>query len=70
MTNFITLEGEEVLRNFKYKGGSIAYSYNYIWSPFAEYLLKFIPLSWAPNSITLAGFLINIIGCLSLIFQG
>ena len=59
-----------MIKNFKYKGGSISYSYNYLWSPLAEYLLKFVPVWWAPNAITLAGFLINILGCLSLIFQG
>lgn len=29
-----------------------------------------MPSWWAPNAITLAGFLINIVGCLSLILQG
>jgi ethanolaminephosphotransferase len=70
LTNIITPEGEIVIKNFKYKGGSISYSYDLIWSPLAEYVLKYVPLWWAPNAITLAGFLINVLGCLSLIVQG
>lgn len=70
LSNFITPEGEIVIKNFKYKGGSISYSYNWIWSPLAQYLLNYVPLWWAPNAITLAGFLINVIGCLALILQG
>ncbi len=68
--NIITPEGEIVIKNFKYKGGSISYSYNLIWSPLAEALLKYIPIWWAPNAITLAGTLLNIFGCLTLILQG
>lgn len=68
-SNIITPEGEIVIKNFKYKGGSISYSYNLLWSPLAEYFLKYVPHWWAPNAITLAGFLINVMGCLSLICQ-
>lgn len=68
--NIITPEGEVVIKNFKYKGGSISYSYNTLWSPLAEHLLKYVPNWWAPNAITLAGLLISLIGCLTLILQG
>lgn len=70
LPNIITPEGEIVIKNFKYKGGSISYSYDLLWSPLAEALLKYVPIWWAPNAITLAGFLLNILGCLTLICQG
>ena len=60
--NYITKEGEDSIRNFKYKGGSAAWSYDWIWSPFANYLLRFIPIKWAPNAITLVGFILVILG--------
>lgn len=43
------------LKEFKYTGGSDSLSYKYLWSPLAEYLLKFIPNWMAPNVITLIG---------------
>lgn len=35
MTEYISEKGAEALRRFQYKGGSIAYSYKYLWSPIA-----------------------------------
>lgn len=69
MGRYITEKGEEAIRNFKYKGGSIAYSYQYLWSPFAEFCLKFIPMNIAPNTITVVGTIIHILGNLLLIVQ-
>lgn len=59
---YITDQGEETLKHFTYKGGSVGLSYKYIWSPLAEYLVRFIPIWWAPNAITFAGFLLVILG--------
>lgn len=59
---YITDEGEENLKNFKYKGGSVGLSYDYIWSPFAQFLVNYIPKWWAPNAITFVGFILVIIG--------
>lgn len=58
----ISPAGEEEIRTFKYRGGSLSLSYKYLWSPLADYLLKFVPETWAPNSITLSGFFINALG--------
>jgi len=58
------------LRNFKYKGGSLAISYQHLWSPLAEYIVEHFPKTVAPNTITLIGTIIHIIGNLSLIIQG
>lgn len=66
---YITDAGEEEIRQFKYKGSNISLSYNNVWSPLADYLLKFVPTTWAPNSITVAGFLISGLGALSIAIQ-
>lgn len=68
--SLITAEGDAAIRNFKYKGGDLSLSYNYIWSPLAEQVLRIIPPSVAPNTITLIGFLAHVIGTLVLIAQG
>jgi ethanolaminephosphotransferase len=70
MNSYITAEGETAIRKFKYKGGNLSISYNFIWSPLAEQVLKIIPSSWAPNTITVAGLIIHIITTIILIAQG
>lgn len=67
---YITKDGEEAIRRFKYKGGDLSISYHYVWSPLAEFVLNFIPANWAPNSITVVGFLGHILGTLILVSQG
>lgn len=37
---------------FKYSGGNDSITYEYLWSPLADRLVKFIPTHVAPNSIT------------------
>lgn len=59
---YITDEGEENLKTFKYKGGSVGLSYEYIWSPFAQILVEYVPKWWAPNAITFVGFMLVILG--------
>jgi ethanolaminephosphotransferase len=44
--------------NFKYNGGTDSITYQYLWSPFAEHLLKFVPLWLAPNLITFSALVI------------
>jgi ethanolaminephosphotransferase len=68
--NYITPEGETAIRRFKYKGGNLSISYDLLWSPLAELILKITPSSWAPNTITVAGFLVHVIGTIILIMQG
>lgn len=70
MTQYITKQGEENIKNFKYKGGSIAISYINLWSPLAEAIVQYIPKTIAPNTITVIGTIIHIIGNMSLILQG
>ena len=67
---YISEREAQAIRDFKYKGGSISYSYGLVWSPLAEFLLKFVPMTVAPNLITLIGSIIHIIGCVSLAAQG
>ena len=49
------------LKDFKYTGGTDSILYEYLWSPFAEYLLRFFPLWVAPNVITFVALLILVI---------
>lgn len=70
LKNYITPEGEQAIRNFKYKGSSSAFSYDYLWSPLAEYMLRFIPFTWAPNAITLVGFILVLIAACSIYMFG
>jgi len=63
---YITKEGEEAIRQFKYKGGDLSISYKYVWSPLAEFILQFIPATWAPNTITVVGLLFHVVGTLIL----
>lgn len=70
MTELITEQGAEKVRNFKYKGGSISISYQHLWSPLAEAIVKHVPKTMAPNLITVIGTIIHIIGNLSLVIQG
>lgn len=58
------------MKNFKYKGGSISIAYQNLWSPVAEFVVAKVPKYVAPNTITVIGTLIHIIGNLSLIVQG
>lgn len=55
------------MRQFKYKGGDLSLSYEYVWSPLAEKVLLLIPNTWAPNTITLLGFLTHVLATLLLV---
>lgn len=66
LKNYITPDGYNAIRNFKYKGGSSAWSYDYVWSPLANYLLRFVPVTWAPNAITLVGFILVLLAAASI----
>ena len=58
------------LKDFKYQGGSASLTYEYLWSPLAEFLLKFTPLWVAPNLITLVAFLIVLVSHFVFMFWG
>lgn len=67
---YITEEGEQAARKFNYKGGDLSLSYKYLWSPFSDRVVEVIPRTWAPNTITLIGCLINAFATVILISQG
>lgn len=69
MPNYITPEGDKHIAAFKYKGKDLSITYEYLWSPLADKMLELTPPNIAPNTITLVGFLFNIIGTLVLIMQ-
>ena len=67
---YISEQGNEAIRNYKYKGGNLSLSYQYLWSPLAEFVLKFMPKTLAPNTITIVGLIIQAIGALVLVAEG
>lgn len=67
---YITEEGKQGIRDFKYKGGSVSITYEYIWSPFCDWIVKkFIPTSIAPNAITLTASIIVMIAHLNMMLH-
>lgn len=58
------------MREFKYQGGTSSITYEYLWSPLAEYLLKFTPMWIAPNLITFIAFVIVLISHVIFMFWG
>lgn len=40
------------MQKFQYKGTCDSITYRHLWSPFAEYLLRYVPEIIAPNTIT------------------
>lgn len=56
--------------NFKYQGGTASITYEHIWSPLAEYLLKFVPTWVAPNLITFVAFVIVVVSHLIFMYVG
>ena len=54
---YITPEAAEHIRAHKYAGADLGYSYIYFWSPIANKIVQRLPMSLAPNTITLLGFL-------------
>jgi ethanolaminephosphotransferase len=69
MSNYITSEGDKHIINFKYRGKDLSITYEYLWSPLADKMLEFTPSNIAPNTLTLVGFLFNIVGTIVLIAQ-
>jgi ethanolaminephosphotransferase len=58
------------LVDFKYQGTCASITYKYLWSPFAEFLLKFVPETVAPNLITLFAFVIIVVSHVVFMFEG
>jgi len=56
---FITKDGLENIKNHKYKSGGYSILDN-LMNPFWEFVVKLMPQTLAPNSITLIGVIINI----------
>jgi ethanolaminephosphotransferase len=62
--------GIENFKTFKYSGGNDSITYSLIWSPLADWLLKFVPPSIAPNSITLSSLILLSITHILFVFAG
>jgi len=58
---YISREAAEHIRAHKYSGADLGYSYVYFWSPIANKIVQRLPMSLAPNTITLLGFLHTVI---------
>jgi len=59
--NYITPEGEERIKKYKYNSQSDSIVYKYVMGPLANLHIKYFPASVAPNTITLIAFVFNII---------
>ncbi|KAL4460927.1 hypothetical protein ABPG74_016399 [Tetrahymena malaccensis] len=58
---YISTQGEDGVKNFKYKGGSDSILYTYVWSPLCNWIVEnWMPKWIAPNVITSIGFLIHV----------
>lgn len=66
---YISKEGEDSIKAFKYQGGNLSISYNHVWSPIAELMLKFTPSNMAPNTLTVFGFLLHTVATIVLCLQ-
>ena len=58
---YISEEFYDNLRNYKYKSADASISYKYIISPLCNHLVKLFPKWVAPNTITVAGFFLNVL---------
>ena len=64
---YITKQGLQNLKAYKYVSGGYSWMdniMNYWW----EFSLNFIPMSMAPNLITLVGLVINLFGAIQFLF--
>jgi len=61
LKNYITPEGEERIKTYQYKCQTDSLMYRYIMGPLANFHVKHVPMSLAPNSITFIAFMFNII---------
>ena len=57
----LTLENLETIKNFKYVGKDNSIFYSCFLSPCLNFLINFVPPTLAPNAITLASFLCNVL---------
>lgn len=61
-------EHEYGVLNYKYNHTNESYYYNYLQSPFCDWLVSFFPRFLAPNLITFSGFLLNIYALVSMFY--
>jgi len=69
LNNYISSEGEERIKNYKYNCQTDSLVYNNILGPLANFHVKHIPMNLAPNTITFFAFLFNIIPHFLIIFH-
>jgi ethanolaminephosphotransferase len=68
--NFISPQGAKSLPSYKYSGSDLSLLYKHFYGKVAQYLVdNVIPPTWAPNSITLAGFACTLIPHLIIMFS-
>ncbi|EAR92829.1 CDP-alcohol phosphatidyltransferase (macronuclear) [Tetrahymena thermophila SB210] len=67
---YISEEGKQGIKEFKYKGGSVSIVYEYFWSPLCDWIVKkFIPSNIAPNTITLTASIIVFLAHLNMMYH-
>ena len=61
--NYFDAEGEQNFISYKYCGNNYSFYYDKVLSPFCDWLVKkWVPRSWAPNMMTVLGFVFIIFG--------
>lgn len=57
----LSKQQKEALKAYEYHGRDPSLFYQYFLSPIADYFVKFLPLTIAPNQVTLAGLYVSIV---------
>ena len=57
---FISKEGAENIKQYRYCGDDRGLAYIYFFEPLAEFLVEFVPTNVAPNTLTLMGFICSV----------
>ncbi len=68
LNNYISPDGEERIKYYKYNSQTNSLVYNNLMSPLANIHLKFLPFNLAPNTITFIAFVFNLIPHLLIAF--
>ena len=53
--------GAESLRKYKYAGADLSYTFRYVFNPFYNRVIEYVPAFVAPNLITLTGFMFPLV---------
>ena len=67
--HYVPVACDDVIRSYRYKGSDLSYTYKYFLSPFAEFLIQFMPMTIAPNVVTVVGFTMVVMSSMVAIYH-